>query len=69
MTKDELLGVPAGSIAYVVEVRGIYDGWSFAVLKDGTARNRWPLEDRRHKPTEAAIAAHLAHVAEHGSPL
>lgn len=40
-----------------IEIRGIYDGWSVAKMKDGRMLNRWPLYDRRHKPTQAWIAA------------
>lgn len=35
-----------------IEIRGIYDGWSVAKMKDGTLVNRWPEDDRRHKPTQ-----------------
>ncbi len=37
-------------IAYLIELRGVYDGWSIKVLKDGTAINRWADEDG--KPVE-----------------
>lgn len=40
------------SIAIYIEIRGIYDGWSVAKMKDGTLVNRWPEDDRRHKPTQ-----------------
>ena len=32
-------------IAYLIEIRGVYDGWSIAVMKDGTMRNRWANDD------------------------
>ena len=35
-----------------IEIRGIYDGWSVAAMKDGRLLNRWPPDDRRHKPTQ-----------------
>ena len=38
-----------------IEIRGIYDGWSVAKMKDGTLVNRWPEDDRRHKPTQEWI--------------
>ena len=47
------------NVEYYIEIRGIYDGWSVAVMKDGRMLNRWPPSDRRHKPTQAWIAAHL----------
>ena len=28
-------------IAYLIELRGVYDGWSVAVMTDGTRVNRW----------------------------
>jgi len=38
-----------------IEIRGIYDGWSVAKMKDGKLVNRWPEDDRRHKPTQEWI--------------
>jgi hypothetical protein len=38
-----------------IEIRGIYDGWSVAKMKDGTLVNRWPEDDQRHKPTQEWI--------------
>ena len=38
-----------------VEVRGVHDGWSVAVMKDGRMLNRWPPDDRRHKATQDYI--------------
>ena len=54
---------PAYPIAHLIEFRGVYDGWSIAVLKDGSLVNRWAEPDgtpragyeRRFKATEAAI--------------
>lgn len=31
--------------AYLVEIRGVYDGWSVEVRTDGTMRNRWATPD------------------------
>ena len=42
-----------------IEIRGIYDGWSVAKMKDGRMLCRWPPSDSRHKPTQAWIAAHI----------
>lgn len=42
----------------VIELQGVYDGWSIAVMKDGTLRNRWSdLEgyERRADQTQAVI--------------
>ena len=36
---------PAGTV--LIEVRGIYDGWSVARLPDGSLVNRWTPEDGR----------------------
>ena len=44
---------PEGTV--LIEIRGIYDGWSVAKLPDGTMVNRWPEDDRRHKPTQEWI--------------
>lgn len=39
-------------VDHLIELRGIYDGWSVAMLADGTMHNRWPPEHRRHRPTQ-----------------
>ena len=53
-------------IAHLVELRGVYDGWSIAVLTDGTQVNRWendegtgakPGYERRYDAAQKAIAA------------
>ncbi len=36
----------------LIETRGVYDGWSVAVMPDGTFVNRWPEDDPRHKRTQ-----------------
>lgn len=45
-------------VEHLIEIRGVYDGWSVARLKDGRMVNRWPPEDRRHKPTQDWIDQH-----------
>mgnify|MGYP003544319687 FL=1 len=46
----------AENIALHIELRGIYDGWSVAKMKDGTLVNRWKPEDgRRYTETQAWI--------------
>lgn len=45
-------------VEYFVEIRGVYDGWSFAVMKDGHCVNRWPVEDPRHAATEELMREH-----------
>lgn len=48
---------PTGDgVEVFIEIRGIYDGWSVAKMKDGTLVNRWPGDDRRHKPTQNWIS-------------
>lgn len=50
-------------IDQLIELRGVYDGWSVAVLKDGTLVNRWadadgnaiPGYERRWKATRDFI--------------
>lgn len=32
-------------VDYVIEIPGVYDGWSIAVLTDGTWWNRWGNDD------------------------
>ena len=44
-------------VAMTIEVRGIFDGWSVALMRDGRLLNRWPPDDRRHQPTQEWIAA------------
>lgn len=36
----------------LIEIRGVYDGWSIAEMKDGTLVNRWDEDDPRYLPTE-----------------
>lgn len=43
-------------VVLLIEIRGIYDGWSVAKMKDGRLVNRWPEDDRRHKPTQNWIS-------------
>jgi hypothetical protein len=38
-----------------IELPHIFDGWSVAVMRDGSWRNRWPPDDHRHKPTQEWI--------------
>lgn len=42
-------------VEYLIEIRGIYDGWSVKKMKDGSYINRWHENDRRHKPTQDFI--------------
>lgn len=44
---------PQGTI--MIEIFGIYDGWSVAKLPDGTLVNRWEPGDYRHERTEQWI--------------
>lgn len=41
--------------AILIEIRGIYDGWSVKQMPDGTLVNRWPPDDRRHAPAQQWI--------------
>lgn len=56
-------------IAMLVEILGLYDGWSIAVLTDGTLVNRWANDDgtaaaegyeRRYAATEKYIVERRA---------
>lgn len=55
--------VDHAQIEHLIELRGVYDGWSIARLKDGRLINRWaddngqplPGYERRHAATEDAI--------------
>lgn len=56
-------------IAHLIEYPTIYDGWSVAVLTDGTLVNRWANDDdtgpepgyeRRYEATQRALEAHSA---------
>lgn len=51
-------------IETIVEIQGVYDGWSIAVLDDGTMVNRWendegtgpePGYERRYYATKDVI--------------
>ena len=39
----------ASQIDHLIELRGVYDGWSVAVLKDGTRVNRWAGTQYTHR--------------------
>ena len=53
------------NVAHIVEIRGVYDGWSFAVRTDGVVVNRWAMRDdptraepgyeRRYQATEKVL--------------
>lgn len=47
------------NVAYLVELRGVYDGWSIAVMKDGSRVNRWDKKDypKRWAATQAVLDA------------
>lgn len=57
-----------GDIDYVISLREVYDGWSIAVLKDGTVWNRWqnadgdgptPGYEHRYQATQEYIEKNL----------
>lgn len=43
-------------VLHLIEIRGIYDGWSVARMKDGRLLNRWEKSDYRYAPTQEWIA-------------
>lgn len=47
--------VSDAAVDCVIEIRGVYDGWSVAKMKDGSYINRWPEGDRRYQPTQDFI--------------
>jgi hypothetical protein len=47
--------LPEGTI--LIEIRGLYDGWSVAKLPDGSMINRWEPDSHRFKPTQDWIEA------------
>lgn len=59
-----LIAVDWDQVATLIELRGVYDGWSVAVMKDGSRLNRWANADgtgpapgywRRYEATEAFL--------------
>ena len=54
------MDVDMSKVACLIEIRGIYDGWSVAQMQDGALINRWDEEDRRHGPTQEWITRRLA---------
>lgn len=42
-------------IFQLIEIRGVYDGWSILELKDGTLINRWEPDDYRYAPTQNVL--------------
>lgn len=63
-------------VHHMIEIQGIYDGWSIMVLKDGRMLNRWenplgrptPGDERRWVATAEAIENYLAARDEAESP-
>ena len=43
-------------IEVYIEIRGVYDGWSVAKMKDGMV-NRWEPDDWRYQSTQDWIEA------------
>ena len=52
--------------AVLIEIRGVYDGWSVALLPDGRYINRWKEGDRRYKATQEWIDRMIARDAAAG---
>jgi hypothetical protein len=52
--------IDMNKVQMLVEIRGLYDGWSYAIMKDGTAVNRWPVGDRRWKTAQEQVERHNA---------
>jgi hypothetical protein len=44
---------PEGTV--LIEIQGLYDGWSVARLPDGTLINRWDVDDYRYAATQKWI--------------
>lgn len=44
-------------VAYFVELQGVYDGWSIAIMKDGSKVNRWDknINPERWKATQDVL--------------
>lgn len=53
------MSIDREQIAYVIELQGVYDGWSIAVMKDGSRVNRWDKKDypKRWAATQAVLDA------------
>lgn len=49
--------IDTSQLDYYIEIRGVYDGWSVAKMKDGSYINRWEPEDRRYQVTQDFIEA------------
>lgn len=47
--------IDRSEVALLIELRGVYDGWSIAKMKDGRLINRWDENDYRFAATEKAI--------------
>lgn len=50
---------PEAGVSNLIEIRGIYDGWSVKAMTDGTYVNRWDASDRRFQPTQEWIEARI----------
>lgn len=58
--------IEMSDVEILIEIRGIYDGWSVAKMKDGSYRNRWSADDPRHAPTQECIDRMIATEARKG---
>ena len=49
--------MPDKKVKALVEIRGVYDGWSYILYEDGSMKNRWdPVQDpRRYSLTQEVI--------------
>lgn len=56
----KILAIDREQVAHVIELRHVYDGWSVAVMRDGSLRNRWEPGDRRWNPTQQWIENAIA---------
>jgi hypothetical protein len=44
---------------YLIEIRGVYDGWSIGITPDGEYVNRWDKDDYRYAATQEVIERYI----------
>ena len=50
-----MMAIDREQVVQLIELLGVYDGWSVAVMRDGSLQNRWEPGDRRWAPTQQWI--------------
>lgn len=50
-----MTNIDRNEVDVLIQITGLYDGWSVAKMKDGTYVNRWPEGDARHAEVDKLV--------------